>query len=433
MLQDKKENTVDYDRTLAFVNRACEIGVFQLSTDAQNYDGRSVQVKGKILRHFANCSYIGLDVAEELKAGAIDAIQRYGNLFSSSRLSIGLGLNEELEALLDQMTGQQTLVTQSTSLGSLSAIPVLTNAQDLIIVDRQVHASVRNAVRIAETQGTPVLTVAHNDVNALEYLIRLNQNKYRNIWYMADGIYSMLGDACPVDALHDLMNIYSSFHCFVDDAHGISWAGQHGRGTVLAKRALHPNMVLAMSMAKGFGASGGMLVFTDKKTRHAIRSLGSSLIFSGPIPTPVLGACIASAKLHLSDAIELRQAALQLRIHHLKETARELKLPLIRHGFSPIFFFGAGNEENAFHIAGALVQAGFLTTVCSYPIVSKKNAGVRVTLTTHNQFEDIDALLITLREIISDLEVQGKFSMEQVSEAFSLNPHETEFCESSLN
>ena len=412
------KSTTDYSRSLNAITYARNLGVLQLVSESDTYDGRYVRVQGRDLVHFGNCSYVGLDTCNELKQGAIDAVTRYGNLFASSRLCIGLGLNEELEALLDQITGCHTLVTQTTSLGSMSVIPILVSPNDLIVLDHQVHASVQNAVNVARTQGTKVGMIRHSNMMALEDVIQNQQDKYEKIWYMADGMYSMLGDPCPIESMYELMNQYPNFHCFVDDAHGISWIGKNGKGWTLHKRPLHPQMVLVMSLAKGFGACGGVLVFPTAETRHLIRCLGSSLIYSGPIPTAVLGACIASAKLHLTDEITVRQNALYERIKFFREHAYAHGLPLVNHSFSPIFYFGCGSLENAGWIAKEMIDAGFYVNICGYPTVPKKYSGIRMSVTTHIEFEDIKNAASTMARLVKDLEAQGKLNREKIYKDF---------------
>lgn len=413
------KSVTDYTRSLNAISYARDFGVLQLKVESDSYDGRIVRVHDRDLLHFGNCSYIGLDTCETLKQGGIDAITRYGNFFSSSRLCIGLDLNEKLEALLDEITGYHTLVTQTTSLGSLSAIPIITSPNDLIVLDHQVHASVQNAVKIAQTQGTKVGMIRHSSMQALEDVIIKQQNKYEKIWYMADGMYSMLGDPCPIEAMYELMDRYPNFHCFVDDAHGISWIGKHGKGWTLHKRPLHPQMVLVMSMAKGFGCCGGILVFPTEEARHTIRCLGSSLIYSGPIPTAVLGACIASAKLHLTDEIIFRQNTLYARMKYFREQAYSFGLPLVNHSFSPIFYFGCGSLENAGYISKKMLDAGFYVNICGYPTVPQKYSGIRMSVTTHLTFKDIENAVSTLVGLVSDLENQGKLNKEKIYKDFN--------------
>ena len=407
-------STSFYSRTLDFISHSCDLGIIQLKIENETFDGRILRVHDKDLIHFGNCSYLGLEVSEVLKQGAIDAINRYGNYFSCSRQYVGLGLNEELEALLDRITGYHTLVTPTTSLASLSAIPIIISPNDLIVMDHQVHASVHNAVKIAQTQGSKVGVIRHNSMSALEDVIKKHQNSYEKIWYMVDGIYSMLGDGCPIDDMYELMNRYANLHCFVDDAHGMSWIGEHGKGYALHKKPIHPQMVLEMSMNKAFGVCGGILVFPTAEARQLVKCLGTSLIFSGPVSTPVLGAAIASAKLHLTDEIIFRQNTLYARIKFFREKAYAYGLPLVNHSFSPIFFFGMGTEENAYHIVRKMLDAGYFTCICNFPVVPKKNAGIRLSVTTHHTFEDIENALSAMSGFIDELENEGKLNKEKI-------------------
>jgi 7-keto-8-aminopelargonate synthetase-like enzyme len=413
---DKQVN--HYDRALSSISHARNMGITQLEVKSDFFDGRIVRVQNKDLIHYGNCSYLGLETSADIKLGAIDAITRFGSVFSSSRQYIGLSLNEELEALLNQIMGSHTLVTQTTTLGSLSTIPIITSPNDLIIMDHQLHASVQNAVKVAQTQGTKAGMIRHNNMDNLEEVIIKQQHKYDKIWYMADGMYSMLGDTCPIEKMCDLMDKYTNFYCFADDAHGMSWIGGHGKGWVLNKRPLHPKMTMVASMAKGFGCCGGVLIFPSTESRQFVKNLGSSILYSGPIPIPVLGACIASAKLHLTDEITRRQIALHDRIRYFREKAYAENLPLVNHSFSPIFYFGAGSKDNAYLMVKKMLDAGFFTCICNYPLVPQKNAGVRMCLTTHLTFDDIDNALSTLAEIVFDLEKEGKLDKEKIYKDF---------------
>ena len=411
--------TTPSERILKSITHARDLGIIQLKVESESYDGRIVTVQGRDLVHFGNCSYLGLDTCEELKQGAIDAITRYGNFFASSRQYIGLGLNEELEGLLGQITGHYCLISPTTSSGSLSAIPILTSPNDLIILDHQVHVSVQNAVKIAESQGTKVGMTRHSNMSVLEDVIKKQQHKYQKIWYMADGVYSMLGDDCPIEDLHNLMDRYPNFHCFVDDAHGMSWIGKNGKGMVLHKKPLHPQMVIVSSLAKGFGVCGGVLVFPTEEVRYKVKSLGTSLVYCGPVPTPILGAAIASAKLHLSDEITTRQIALHSRIKYFRELAHAFRLPLVNHSFSPIFYFGTGTEENACIIVKYMNETGFFACPCNHPVVPRKYAGIRMSVTTHLTFEDMENALATMAEVIAELERQGKLNKEKIYKDFN--------------
>ncbi len=410
----------NYDLMAKTMNQSVELGITQLKAKGENYDGRSVEVNGKTLLHFGNCSYIGLDTAPEIKQGTIDATMKYGSSFSSSRACIEIGLYEELEDLLEEITGYPCLVSQTTSLGHQSIFPVLITSEDVIIIDHQVHASVQNAVKQVAALGTKVEVIRHNNMEALEDKIKALKDKHRIVWYMGDGIYSMYGDGAPIDELRTLMDKYEQLHCYIDDAHGMSWIGENGKGFVLNFGDLHPQMIFSMSMAKGFGTCGGILVFPTKELKRAIRTFGSSLIFSGPIPTPTLGGSIASAKLHLNGEVARRQEELYTRMRHFRAKADLYKIPIINKTFSPIFYVGLSSFDASIGLAKDLVNSGFYTNICSYPSVPFKYSGVRIAITVHQTLDDIEKLVQTMAFMINEYEAQGIVSREKIEKTFKV-------------
>ena len=63
----------------------------------------------------------------------------------------------------------------------------------------------------------------------LESRIKALRNDYKKIWYMADGVYSMQGDFAPIKELYKLADQYEQLHLYIDDIHGMSWAGPNGK------------------------------------------------------------------------------------------------------------------------------------------------------------------------------------------------------------
>ena len=85
------------------VSRASELGLIHLTAEDYALNGRTINVKGKDLINFGSCSYLGLEIDESLKQGAIDAILRYGTQYSSSRAYVSIGLYDEAETLLEKI------------------------------------------------------------------------------------------------------------------------------------------------------------------------------------------------------------------------------------------------------------------------------------------------------------------------------------------
>jgi 7-keto-8-aminopelargonate synthetase-like enzyme len=326
--------------------------------------------------NFGSCSYLGLEVDERLKQGAIDATIRYGTQYSSSRAFSYCNLYEELESLFYQIfDNNKAILGATTTLTHLAAIPILVHNDDLVILDHQVHGSVQTAVQIVKARGTKVHMIRHNRMDALEDVIKENPNKYHKIWYMADGLYSMYGDYAPIKDLIFLMEKYPNFHVYFDDAHGMSWAGKNGQGYVLSQMDWHPKIILTTSLAKGFGTGGGLIVMSDSEMMRKILTCGTSYTVSGPVQPPMLGASIASAKIHLTDEIYTLQNKLRSKIDLVKKLSSEYKLPLVFESDSPIFYLGLGMPRVGYNMVKRLMSEGYYCNIGIFPGVPVKCTG----------------------------------------------------------
>ncbi len=402
------------------VENAKKLGIAQLITEDDTLDGRYVTVDGKKMRNFGSCSYLGLEMDERMKAASIAALMQYGTQFSCSRAYLSIGLYRELEGLLEQMFERPVVVAPTTTLGHLSNIPVLIGANDAVILDHQVHSSVQTAVGLVKAKGVHVEMIRHNNMEMLENRIQKLEGQYDKVWYMADGIYSMYGDAAPLVELEELLNSYPNFYLYIDDAHGMSWTGNKGTGYVLSQMEFHPKMILITSLNKSFGAGGSAIVFPDEETKTLVRNCGSTLMFSGPIQPAMLGAAIASAKIHLSEEIHRLQKKLETRINCFTQTAEELDLLLLSDAPSPIFFIGVGKQEVGYELCHRMLQSGFYCNIAAFPSVPRNNTGIRMTLTNHHSMTDIYHLLNTMAAHLSDILNEQNTTKSAILRAFKI-------------
>jgi 7-keto-8-aminopelargonate synthetase-like enzyme len=399
------------------MSHAESLGVVQGHFTDHCLNGQTVKVFNKDLYHFANCSYLGLELDPRIKEAAKDAIDRYGVQFSCSKTYLSSQLYEILEDKLSQIFNKPVIVPPTTSLGHISWIPNVVHKNDAVIMDQQVHRSVQNAVMIAKANGTTVEIVRHNRMDLLEdKIIELSKN-YQKIWYMADGVYSMFGDVAPVQELYDLMDRYEQFNLYVDDAHGMSWTGENGQGYFLGQMSyFHEKLCLITSLCKGFGTNGAVMIFANEAQKAMIKYVGSTLIFSGPLPPASLAAGIVSADIHLSEEINFRQEVLHEKMQFFVDKSNALNLPLVRQDLSPICFIGTGSNPNhSIDIAHDLQKDGFFVNASTFPIVPLKNAGLRITLNVNCADETINNLLISIKNRMDERGI----NTEEVMKAFS--------------
>lgn len=406
-----------HDRALIIVNDVIEtsknLKLIHQTIEDESLDGKTITLNNKKLLNFGSCSYLGLETDERLIAGAINAVMRYGSQFASSRAYLSVTLYKEIEELLEQMFEAPIILGPTVTLCHQSNIPVLIGDKDAVILDYQVHKSVQTAVSLLKLRDIHVETIRHNHMEILEARIQELSFNHSKIWYMADGVYSMLGDYAPMQDLHYLLNKYEQFNLYVDDAHGMSWAGKNGTGYVKSQLWYHERMYLVTSLAKSFAACGGVMVYPNAKVKNLVKNCGTTMIFSGPIQPPVLGSAIASAKIHLSEEIHLRQEDLQQRAEFFNRRAKELNLPLIGESNSPIFFIGIGKPEAGYELVKKLMNYGFYVNLSVYPSVAINQTGLRIPITLHHTMEDIENLLSLIAQELPI--VFDKFSVDDRS------------------
>jgi len=373
---------------------------FQYYEDPE-YDGRKITIHNNELMHFANCSYLGLEKHSLLIDGAVEAVKRYGTQNSMSRAMLSSPLYKSLEDLLGNMFPGYQAVFPTTTLAHCSAMPLLIKENDAIILDAYVHNSVRMASQLCKANGTFVLISKHNDMEHVKYLIyRLKKEGYRNIWYCADGVYSIHGNLCDVKGLKKLLDEKDNFYAYVDDAHGIGWYGKNGSGYVIGDHGLHEKMVVAASFAKSIAASGAAIIAGDKNLIDYLKLTGQTMLFSGPIQPAVLGALNASVKLHLSKEIIQFQNELMDLICHFRRKAEMLEIPIITKDITPIQLLRIGSLEGTYKVQNQLIANGFLSTTAVYPGISKGDEGIRISLTRLLTKNDINNFLECLKDIL---------------------------------
>ena len=391
---------------------AVEAGLLMQTADDVNYTGRHVHVRGQKLRDFGSCSYLGLEQRPELKRGAIEAIERFGTQFAFSRAYLQLPMYEELEAAITTITGGHVLVTPSTTLAHIAALPILVGDQDAVIIDQFAHASLQ--MTMALLRSVPVESVKHNRMDLLEEAIVRLSKTHRRVWYVLDGLYSMLGDFAPIERIAALLAKYPQFHAYIDDAHSTSWIGERGRGYALDHLPDRSRVVVALTLAKAFCAGGAVLVFANAEDRVRVRHCGGPMLFSGPLQPALLGAALGSAKLHLQPEFAELQQGLARRIDRAHDLARDLGVTFCATDRTPIIFVRCGASSVTFALAQALSHEGFNACISVFPAVPLNQGGVRLTISLHNTFEDIEDMMGVLSRELRRLSVIAPRSAAKV-------------------
>jgi 7-keto-8-aminopelargonate synthetase-like enzyme len=369
-------------------------------------DGPEWVVGDRAFRNFGSCSYMGLERHPALLAEGARALERFGSNFSISRIYLQCPLYSTLEDALAEAMGRPVIVTPSTTMAHMAALPVLVGDRDLVLLDQFVHASVHMATDLVA--DVPIELVRHNRVDLLEERLKEAGNSYDKVWYACDGVYSMLGDFAPFAELSNLLARYPKLHLYVDDAHSMSCFGLHGRGAALTELRHLERVVVAMSLSKAFGASGGLLAFPSAELRDRVRRCGGPLMFSGPLPPAALGSAVASAELHLSPEFAWMQAELHERIAYARRLIGQTELVLATDSATPIFMLHYDSVPAARAMVRKLRERGFFVCISTFPAVPLNKPSIRFTVSRHNSFDDI-------RDLVDALGTAGAHSSSEVS------------------
>ncbi|MGY2933207.1 8-amino-7-oxononanoate synthase [Bradyrhizobium sp. GM6.1] len=333
-------------------------------------------------------------------AGAIDAIEAHRSLhWSCARTRLNFDLLAELEATLSEMFCARVIAFSTVMLANLGMMPLLASGQltggrkPLVVFDRLAHISLAYHKPVVADE-TRLETIAHNDIEALERLCR----EHPVVAYVCDGIYSMGGNA-PIKELRELQERYGLF-LYIDDAHGISIFGRQGEGFARSQfpQVLGDRTIIVASLAKGFGASGGMVMLGTADHEALFRRYSIPYAFSVPPNLAAVGAALGSCRIHRSAELGDRQRRLARRIKVFDD-----HVATAQQGNSfPIRMIAIGSETKAIAIAKELLDAGFYTSVTFFPTVAQGKAGIRVCITADHENNDIERLCDCILEAVPE-------------------------------
>ena len=392
-----------------------------INSEEETFDGTKFTIKGKQLKNFGTCGYLGLETHPKLIEGAINLTKKFGTQLSMSRVFIRPTYIQELEELISQIfDGNKAICYTSTSTAHISVIGTLIKPDDLIILDQQVHYSVQFPCKNMKLQGTEVKMVRHSNYEMLDELIKEEANKYNRIWYMADGVYSMYGDLPDTDKLKALMNKHPKLHLYFDDAHGMGWDGKNGAGYIFDRMGVSDRIILISTLAKGFGCVGGTAIFSNPEMYRKVDIYGGALTYTHPLSPANVGAAIASAKIHLSNEIYQYQAELKELMAHMNKRLIEKNLTNISSPDSPIYFIGGGMNKVTINLVNRILNEGIYVNTATFPVVPNDRSGLRFTLTRHNNKADIDELADALAYHLPRAIMEENDQVERVYKEFNI-------------
>ena len=348
----------------------------------------TVFCKGAEMLMLAANNYLGLAGDPRLTAAATTAIHQWGNSTSGSRILNGTNeMHVALErALAEFKNVESVLVFQSGYMANLGVLSALLSKDDVVIVDKLVHASIIDGCALA---GAQLRTFKHQDMESLEKVLA-GLDPAVNKLVVVDGIYSMDGDFVKLPALIELAHRYNA-RVMVDDAHSTGVAGPNGRGTADHFGAPEPDIVTG-TLSKAFGCIGGF-VGASREVTEFITWNSRAFIYSTSLCPSVTSALITAVDI-VKNEPERRD--------NLWKCTKYLLCNLKQMGFNtgasetPIIPIILEDETRMFELVAALDRDGIFVSPVIYPACPKKEPRVRLSLSAEHKIADMDRLLYSL-------------------------------------
>ena len=257
-----------------------------------------VRIGGRHVVLMCSPNYLGLSNDPGVVRAFRDATTKYGAGTAGSGILSGYTeAHRQVEQDLAWFMHEESAVfynaVSDASAGVVAAVvnppllPILEgiSSRDLgacaVFFDRQNHASLLDAVRLAKPDK--VYVYRHCDAGHLQHLMRRSRHPRKLV--VTDGYFSMSARVAPLRQIADVCE-ESGAMLMVDDAHGTGVFGETGRGTPEMLGVEHRVDFWIGSTAKALGVRGGYIA-GQKELMNYFRASSRRYVFSGTLPAAI--------------------------------------------------------------------------------------------------------------------------------------------------
>lgn len=388
----------NYARTLGYPanpRMAQALGIYPFFIPLENNDGNSVAIDGKQYIMIGSNNYLGLTNHPQVKEASIKAIEKYGSACTGSRFLNGtLELHVELEERIAKFLNKESAIVFSTgyqtNLGSITAI---LKKDDVVILDKEVHASIIDAVYLAKSNKHIIPRFyKHNNISSLSEILSSYSFDIPKL-LIADGVFSMSGDIADLESIVPLCSQHN-VKIMVDDAHSIGILGA-GHGTAHHCGCTDSIDLIGGTFSKSLASIGGFIA-GRKDVIHWIQHVARSFIFSASLPPANLAAALTALDIIESDKTRIN------RVIKISDYVREeLKLMGYNTGISktPIIPLIIGDQFKTMQAWELLFRNGIFTNVAIPPAVSPSRSLLRTSFIATHTDEQIEKVLSVFKKL----------------------------------
>ena len=361
-----------------------EAGLYKRERVIESPQKAAISVAGREVLNFCANNYLGLSDNPRLVEAAKRAMDERGFGMSSVRFICGCqDIHKQLEqAIADYFGTEDTILYAACFDANGGVFEPLFTEQDAIISDSLNHASIIDGVRLCKAVR---YRYANADMADLEdCLKRAQAQRFRII--CTDGVFSMDGNAAPLDQICRLAEKYNAL-VMVDECHSAGVLGATGRGITELYNLRGEVDIITGTLGKAFGGAVGGFTTGRKEIIDMLRQRSRPYLFSNSLPPAVVGAGIELFKmLAESDEIHDRLVA---NVEHFrtKMLAAGFDIKPTQSAICAVMLYDAKLSQE---FAAALQEEGIFVTGFYYPVVPKGQARIRVQVSAGHTTEQLD-------------------------------------------
>jgi 8-amino-7-oxononanoate synthase len=358
-----------------------------------------VVIQGRPTLMFGSNNYLGLTLHPEVVAAARQAVVQYGTGTTGSRTANGtLALHENLERELAEWFGKRYAIIFSTGYqANLSLVGALCGPEDVILIDRDSHASIYDATRQTASQ---VIGFRHNSPESLRKKLERLPATHRNRLVVVEGLYSIRGDVAPLREIVDVCRTHGAY-LLVDEAHSLGTYGATGLGCAEAQGVLDQVDFVVGTFSKSLAGIGGVCVSNHPELR-ALHFLARAYVFTAsgsPSNIESVGAAVRVVRQHP----ELRDQ-LWANIRRFRQGLQDVGY-VIGDTESPIVPILTGDEARTIALWQNLLAEGLYVNLIVPPGCQVDECVLRASCSAAHTAEQITLALDTFARVGANLGV----------------------------
>lgn len=317
-----------FDKCFKFMtaDNARSMGVYPFFRPLDFNNGPEAQLEGRKVIMLGSNNYLGLTTHPKVREAAKQAIDKYGTSMTGSRLVNGsMRLHNELEEKLAAYHGKEAGLVFTTgyqvNIATISAL--LSNKSSVAVIDKDVHASIYDGVRLGMANKARMVRYKHNDPASLDQALS-ELDDAEGAFVITDGVFSAQGEIANLPGIVEVVKKHKA-RIFVDDAHGLGVLGPGGRGTAAHFGVAKDVDLIGGTFSKSLASIGGWLV-GDRKVLDYIQHFAYSFLFAASAAPPCVAAAMAS--LEVMQEEPWRQEKLRENFTYMRTELRRLGFEL---------------------------------------------------------------------------------------------------------